>query len=190
MEFCRCTGFNLNQSSKSFTAGSVKNSFSFCSCLGVFCNNKSKIPTTMNACKCKQNKHLDLCSVYKTWQKLFSTFGFRAEKRNNLLVKLNMREKDLSSSLPRSSLKLWEFSSASWYWVTRWAWCMEKMLMATICTRIWEGKLWDVTWAGKAASSLQLNADALSSSVESLPASIYHALNSRVEKIIFYSSDI
>ena len=44
---CRCTGFNLNQSSNSFTAGKVKNSLSFCSCFGVFCKSKSRIPTAI-----------------------------------------------------------------------------------------------------------------------------------------------
>lgn len=85
-----------------------------------------------------------------------------------LLVKLNIRENDRSSSLPNSSLKESARSSPSWYWVIRWAWCIEKMLMATICTRMWDGKLWDVTWAGKAARSLELRAAALSSSVKKI----------------------
>lgn len=42
------------------------------------------------------------------------------------------------------------------------------MLMATIWTRMWDGKLWDVTWAGNAARSLELRAAALSSSVKKI----------------------
>ena len=84
--------------------------------------------------------------------------------KQSILVNNNMRLNALSSSdVSWSAVSSMSSFSPP---ICRLACCMANIFMATICMRMCDGKLCDVTCAGKACSNFSLKNDALSSSVK------------------------